>query len=371
MRKSLQFFIEKVNHEYWPGWLLYLPSYFYLLWHAIRLRQLAFFSNVNPTIDMGGFFGEKKAEIYALLPESSYPTTILIRPGDSIQTVLAAIEQANISVPLIAKPDVGERGDGVFKVHDNEELANFVLGLSQDYLLQELVDWPKEYGLMFSRNPDTDQVTLLSITGKKLLQVTGNGQETVAQLLANTWRGQKQIERLNNYKADLLASIPEEEEIVIVEPMGNHIRGTKFYDANHLITPMLEKTVTEVIQASNGVYYGRLDVKAPSEAALMHGTFSILELNGLTAEPGHIYDPEYNIFQVWAEIHRHICHLPAISQALMKQGHAPVTALDVVTRYEEHMQIRMPVLKAIAKWFSPAAKAHKQAVPDQSQSALA
>ena len=47
---------EQLNHEYWPWWVFYLPVLPFYLYQALRQRRAAFFTNVNPGIDMGGFF---------------------------------------------------------------------------------------------------------------------------------------------------------------------------------------------------------------------------------------------------------------------------------------------------------------------------
>ncbi len=113
---------DRFNHEYWPWYLIYLPVFPAALWHALRSGHWAFFTNVNPSIDLGGFFGERKSEIYALLPSGSYPTTVLIEPGMVSHVIRTRMYEAGLELPLIAKPDVGERGEGVVRVNTAAEL---------------------------------------------------------------------------------------------------------------------------------------------------------------------------------------------------------------------------------------------------------
>jgi hypothetical protein len=40
-------------------------------------------------------------------------------------------------------------------------------------------------------------------------------------------------------------------------------------------------------------------VRAESEEALRAGRFTILELNGVTAEPAHVYDPRHSVLVGW------------------------------------------------------------------------
>jgi hypothetical protein len=101
---------ERLNHEYWPWPLIYLPVFPVALWHAVRTGHGAFFTNVNPGIDLGGFFGERKSEIFARLPVSAYPTTLLIEASTPFHEVEERMRQVQLTIPLIMKPDVGERG---------------------------------------------------------------------------------------------------------------------------------------------------------------------------------------------------------------------------------------------------------------------
>jgi len=328
--------LDRFNHEYWPWYLIYLPVFPAALWHALRTGHWAFFTNVNPAIDLSGFFGERKSEIYALLPKESYPSTVLIEPGAIMLTVRRKLFDAGLELPLIAKPDVGERGEGVVRVNTPAELDALCQNLDRPTLLQAFVPWTFEYGLMFVKEPHTARTSVLSITGKAFLTVTGDGALSVRELLAGSWRGSRQIERLMTYQAALLSRVPAMGQEVLVEPVGNHCRGTRFVDMSHLATPQLEGSVQKVMAATKGIHYGRLDVRAESEAALQRGEFIILELNGVTSEPGHIYDPRLSIFACWSELLRHVRHIPPISRSLIRQGHRPVSLGALRDRYREH-----------------------------------
>ena len=49
-----------------------------------------------------------------------------------------------------------------------------------------------------------------------------------------------------------------------------------------------------------GFFFGRYDVRTPNVAALKRGEdFKILELNGLTSEATHIYDPKNGLRQAY------------------------------------------------------------------------
>ena len=336
---------QRLNHEYWPWWAIYLPVFPLYLWQAVRMRRAAFFTNVNPAIDLGGFFGERKSAIYALLPRGSYPTTILVTPGTPAQAVRQRMGATGIRFPLIVKPDVGERGQGVCLVRDGTELDEVLQRSRQDMLVQDLAQGEHEYGLLFVRDPNSGHTTLLSITGKRFLSVTGDGARSVASLLARTHRGRQQIGRLGSYAADLLRSVPPPGRSIRVEPIGNHCRGTRFMDAGHLRTPELEQAVDRIIAATAGVHYGRMDVRCPDDHSLRAGRFSIIELNGVSSEPGHIYDPDIPFWRCWSELVRHVRHVGRVSLELHAQGVEPNTLHEVIVRCEQHFGWRLGWLR--------------------------
>ena len=344
--------LDRLNHEYWPWWLIYLPVLPLYLWQAVRMRRAAFFTNVCPAIDMGGFFGERKSDIYALLPVDSYPKTVRLIAGTRTDRVIALVRSRGFTFPLIVKPDVGERGEGVRKVHDERRMLDALEGYRTDMLIQELARGDHEFGLMFARDPVTGHTALLSITGKRFLSVTGDGERTVDDLLSTSYRGDRQRARLRAYAAPLLQRVLSDGEQLRVEPIGNHCRGTLFCDASHLRTHALERAVDRLIRSTTGLYYGRLDVRSESEASLCAGRFTVIELNGVSSEPGHIYDPSWSIWSCWAELVRHVRHIGTISERLLAQGVEPDTLHALVRRCEAHFGWRLGAVRRILALFA-------------------
>ena len=337
---------DRLNHEYWPWWAIYLPVVPFYLWQALRSRRAAFFTNVNPAIDLAGFFGERKSAILSGLPAGSYPTTLVIGAHPTAQDPMALVLDSGIGLPLIVKPDVGERGDGVTLVSSEPELRKALTGRQGDLLVQALAPGEHEFGLFFARDPSSGRTTLLSITGKHFLSVTGDGRHTVAELLSRTHRGSRQLKRLRTYAGALLDSVPSAGRSVRVEPIGNHCRGTHFVDAGHLRTPALEQALERLMGATTGLYYGRMDVRCTDEDALRAGSFMLIEVNGVSSEPGHIYDPSWSIWRCWAELVRHVRYIGRISMQLQQQGVEPASLRDVLVRSREHFGWRFGPLAA-------------------------
>ncbi|MBK9176359.1 MAG: hypothetical protein IPM46_08465 [Flavobacteriales bacterium] len=321
---SPQRWAVRLNHEYWPWWVIYAPVAPFYLWQALRQWRAAFFTNVNPGIDMGGFFGERKQDIYALLPAGSYPPTHVIAARTSTEQVLDAWRASGIAFPLIVKPDVGERGEGVAVVHDEGGLIRALTEKGHDMLLQAKAPGPHEFALMFLVDPVTRHARLLSICGKRFLAIDGDGASSIKELLARTHRGRRQLVRLEALDHDAMRRIPAKGERVVAEPIGNHCRGTIFHDASQLATPELVSALNGLLAQAHGICYGRVDVRAEDELAFQAGRFSVIELNGVSSEPGSIYDPSWSIWQCWRELLRHVRLIGPLSARLQQMGHEPV-----------------------------------------------
>ena len=96
------------------------------------------------------------------------------------------------------------------------------------------------------------------------------------------------------------AEVPAAGETVTVSSLGTHCRGAAFHDANHLITPALEEAVGRISARAQGFHFGRYDLRVADEQALRDGVgLRVLELNGLTSEAAHIYDPRHPARYGW------------------------------------------------------------------------
>lgn len=97
-----------VNYEYWPIWLFYIPIGLYITYLAVKARSVTFFTSVNPCIKDSGIIRYSKFGVLAHISEAYKPQGILVKIGDDLDDV-----HDEFSFPLIAKPDMGERGKGV------------------------------------------------------------------------------------------------------------------------------------------------------------------------------------------------------------------------------------------------------------------
>lgn len=264
--------------------------------------------------------GERKSDIFKLIPEIYLPKTILIGKGDLER---AALFGEQIGFPLIAKPDIGERGTWVKKINDQAELRSYTETCPVDFLLQELVEMPIELGVFFIRYPNENQGRVTSIVRKDFLKVTGDGRSTVRQLLEKNPRAAL-TGNLNSEKHKWIETyVPKQSEDVLVEPIGNHCRGTKFLSDNHEIDEGLNEAFNKLADQIPVFYFGRFDLKCESYEELRQlRNFKILELNGAGAEPAHIYQPGYSLIKAYRDLFWHLGVLSDISAQNRKNGHS-------------------------------------------------
>lgn len=320
------FWIKFFNWEYWPFSIVYIPIFFYWLWHALKARSLFYFSASNPSIETGGMSGESKYEILKKIPEEFIPTTIFIQCPADIELVKKEIKNKNISFPLIAKPDVGERGIWVEKISDESELENYCKKIKVNFLIQEFINFEVELGVFYLRHPDWEKGMVSSVVMKDFLKVKGDGITTIFELMSRYPRAAFQLKRLGEKNRQLMKYIPELNEVVELEPIGNHSRGTTFLDANYLIDKGLNSVFDNLSKKIEGFYFGRFDLKCTSIEDLMKGkNIKILELNGAGAEPGHIYQPGYSIINGYRDLFFHWKHMYEISIKNKTKGHPYMT----------------------------------------------
>jgi hypothetical protein len=187
-------------------------------------------------------------------------------------------------------------------------------------IMQEYIDLPMEAGIFYYRMPNENKGTVSSVVLKGLLAVTGNGKSSIYELMMDFPRAKLQIDRLREVGVLDLERIPEEEEKVVLEPIGNHNRGTAFLNGNYLINQKLIEIIDELSNSIDKFYYGRYDVRCQDEEALYRGEFKVIELNGSASEPAHIYAPGFPLLKAYQVLFHHWRILFEISRMNHKNG---------------------------------------------------
>jgi len=302
----LRNFKTKLFHwEYWPFGIIQMPLFVMWVWYAIKERSIFYFSASNPSIPTGGMMGESKYDVLQLVPESVKPKTVLIKLPADTESVMQALAAKGLKFPLVFKPDMGERGWMVRKIKSQDDVTQYLREIKIDFIVQEWVDLPLEFGVYYVRFPEKANGFVNSITGKKFLTITGDGERTLQQLIMANDRAMLQWKILQEkYHPQLATILPAGENLELVS-IGNHCLGTTFINANHLITPRLCASFDSISKQIKGFYFGRFDLRCATLQDLENGNVKIVELNGCGAEPAHIYHPHASL---WAGLRDLICH---------------------------------------------------------------
>jgi len=312
--------------EYWPRWAFYPPVILLgVLPAALRRRSLTIVTAVNPGISTGGLVGESKSAILAALGEHPEIARHRALPPGPVDERLAAALEANLGWPLVLKPDVGERGRDVQFARDAAEARALLAERPGPLIAQERVAGA-EFGVFWQREPGAARGRVTSITRKVLPEVTGDGRSTLERLILAHPRHVNMGRYLLEVNAERLTEIPAAGETVTLSPLGTHARGATFLDARALLTPELEEAIERISRRFEGFHLGRYDLRAPSEEDLRAGrNLQVLELNGLTSEPTHIYDPSAALLPAWRALIAQWRLAYAIAAANVAAGARPAT----------------------------------------------
>lgn len=329
--------------EFWPTWLVYTPVVVYVVWLAIRHRSLTLFTLANPGIPLGGLAGEPKDEILAGLARSepdAVPATRRVEPGRSrgqaLGTVRAFLSDHGLGLPVVCKPNVGERGSGVVIAHTLAAAADYLTDAPGPVLLQEY-QRGHEFGVSWYRLPGQPRGRIFSITDKRLPELVGDGRSALSDLLLADDRHVVTARRWLTLLGERGAEIPGAGERVVLSEVANHSRGTAFLEGEDLRTPALEESVDRLGQSAPGFHIGRFDLRAPTREDFVRGrNLRVIEINGVAGEPGNIYAPGYGLLRAWMTLCRHWRLVFEIGAAHRRAGLRPAGPIAVTRALFRH-----------------------------------
>ncbi|MBX9599846.1 MAG: VTT domain-containing protein [Bryobacteraceae bacterium] len=330
-RRAVGFLRRKLRWEFWPSWAAYLPLTPYFLWLGWKHRSATVFTLSNPGIESGGLVGESKSEILrrlACVPGLVPPFHLLPASAGFAERAALALQLGGF--PIVLKPDTGERGAGVRVIRDVAELRDYLREHPEDVIAQEYAPG-HEFGILYARDPDEPKGRIVSITSKVFPAVTGDGKRTLAELILDDDRAVCLGSWYLKVHGQDSGRVPAPGESVQLVEVGSHSRGTVFLDGFAIWTQALEHAIDRAAKAHPGFYLGRFDIRAPSIEALKAGhSFRVIELNGVSSEPAHIYDPAVSIVAAYAALMRHwrmAFEFGAKNRAL---GHAPMSVRELL-----------------------------------------
>lgn len=337
--------------ELWPPWLFYLPVVGWWLWLALRHRGLMLPTAANPGIYAGGFLGESKSAILALVPPSHRRwiapwVVVRSKPGDDPATAaaaaLAALTAAGITLPVVAKPDVGQRGAGVRPVRDRAALQSYLADFppGHDLMLQQLAGSApatappaddlraaREAGVLWFRRPDDAHGEVFSMTLKVFPEVVGDGVQTLDQLIATDPRaGRIAALYRRRHHAELGRVLAAGERFPLVFA-GNHCQGAIFRDGTGLVTAALAARIEDIAGAIPEFWFGRFDIRFDDFDRFLAGDdLTIVEINGASAEATHIWDAGARLGDAYRTLFRQFATLFEIGAANRRRGIRPLSA---------------------------------------------
>ena len=314
--------LYRITHwETWHYLAKYIPLFPTWLWYCLRSGSMWFFTPSNPTLTFGGFEGENKREMYEHLPPEVYPKTIYIPHSLSFAEVHQKLKENDFQFPFAVKPDVGMMGLMFRKIENRKQLAQYHEAMPADYIVQHFVPYPLEVSVFYYRYPNQQKGTITGFLRKDFLEVTGDGQSTLLELMLQYPRIQFRFDEMRSKHAHRLDTVLPKGEIFCLSPALNLSRGGKLVSLEHEKDDRLLKLFDKLSHHAKTFYYGRYDIKCASIEDLKEGkNFSILEYNGCGAEPHHIYGNGNNIFQAYKIVLHHWKVLYQISRHNYNSG---------------------------------------------------
>ncbi len=304
-RMLLSSYRRKTRWEFWPPYVFYIPIVVYNLYLGLRFGSLTLFTAANPAIPEGGFIGESKSRILDNLSQSaSFVARYRLIEGGArldarLQKAVDFMHAIDAGFPVVVKPDVGERGAGVTIVSSEKELLNCLNNNAQNLIVQEYIDG-HEYGVFYYRYPGEQTGRIFSITDKRLLRLTGDGKSTLETLILADERAVCMARFHLRHHKDRLYQVPAQGEEIHLVQVGTHCRGALFLDGEPVRTAALEAAIDKISKGFSGFYFGRYDIRVPSLADFKEGKgFKIVELNGVTSEATHIYNPGNSLWYAY------------------------------------------------------------------------
>lgn len=341
--------------EFWPTWLMYVPVAIEWLLLAVRYRSLSLPLIANPGIPLSGMVGVSKAAVFDIAGDTArqwiLPWILFEVDQQDIaqqsQRATAALQEAGLDFPVVAKPNMGCRGVGVRLLDDHAELKEYL----QDFPVggciqfQKLSEWDAEAGVFYVRDPEKPQGEITSLTLKYMPYVVGDGQSKLGELIAKDPRAGALEHLYRDRHADRWDDVIAEGEPLRLVFAASHSRGAIFRDAAELIDQRLSQSLDRIFADIPGFYYGRLDVKFRNVESLSAGVdFDIIEINGASAESIHIWDRNAGLgtaVRTLLQQYHTLFKLGAISR---KRGARPpgLMALYRAWRYENNLVKHYP-----------------------------
>lgn len=337
--------------EFWPPIIFYAPVVLQWIVLAIRYRGTALPALANPGIDGGGLCGESKTETFSLLgregrsrlaPFTSLVTSKTNDTNSDLRRALAAMRSAGLTFPIVANPDIGCRGTGVFLVENRLQLAAYLRGFPRGarLILQCFISDQGEAGVFYVRKPGETHGRITSLTLKYFPTVTGDGVSTLAELIRADSRAGRVAPLYFEQLGPQLRTVPRRGEPIALAFAGNHCKGAIFRNGNGLVTAAMEARFDAIAREIPGYYFGRFDVRFADLDEFRRGNdFTIIEFNGAGSEATHIWDPETTLGEAYRSLWHQFSMAFEIGAVHRARGAKPLRLIDLWRRYRAQQNL--------------------------------
>ena len=332
--------------EFWPGWLFYTPVVIFWILLGIRYRSFTLPTAANPRVETGGLCGERKSTILDDAgPDAApwiAPYVILTTGDDDLARLLRLLAAAQISLPLVVKPNIGCNGTGVRLVETIKSLKSTLEAFPRavELMVQELVAFEGEAGIFYIRDPEAASGRITSLTLKHAPILIGNGYSTVRELMLQDERTRQIPEIYAPRLKDHLDRVLSPGEALRLVFAGNHCKGSIFSNGNDDITSALTARIDTIIRDLPDFHFGRLDVRFQSRAALRAGKdFRIIEINGVGSEATHIWDRNTRLWAAYNDQFQHYRAAFRIGAQMRKHGVKPTSVRELFAFWQTQRRL--------------------------------
>lgn len=320
---------RRLTHwEYWSPAIVYPLSLWPLFLRRLRGQRTLDFLLCNPAMPLSGFAMESKGDI---LDSFQPPHPTQIRIADYLRFTTEGREAVTQfaekhGFPLVLKPDIGERGNGVTIVRSVEEAQEWLdQNENTSALVQEFIPG-LEVGIHWAQIPGEAKGRITSLARKLPQSLHGNGRDTIEELILRDKRAAAMAKHFLKQFSARLDEVPAKDEKIVLTELGTHCLGAIFEDARADITPALSQAMDGAGLSYEGFHFGRYDIRVADEESLRAGKgLVILELNGVTGEPAHIYQPNYPLHRGLKDLRKHYQLASQIGEKLREQGQPAAT----------------------------------------------
>lgn len=337
MLLNIKIFFQKYSKwEFRPSSVSDIPVYIYYLYLALKSWSLFFFSNINPCMQFSGFCWTSKYKDIKKFNKNMIPQTILIKHWKTLIDTLNEIKKSSMKYPLIAKPDLGRGWRDIIKLNNKNDVKSYLSYIKEDFLIQEFIDYPMEFGIFYYRFPNKKFWHISWITQKCFMFIKWDWKKNFSELIIEHPRAKfyyKDLKSKHNKKRN---DIIKKWEYIQLNYIWNHIRWSVFYDKSDLNNDKLEKIFDNLSKSLNWFYFWRYDIKVKSIQDLYTGNFKIIEVNWIWSLPVHNLDPNYGMINAYKEIFRHRTIVYKISKINYKKWYKYLTSKQARAIIKKH-----------------------------------